>query len=415
MPATPDARTSREPGSAVDRASECLDLLFLSHRIPYPPDKGDKIRSYHELVGLAERGHRVTLATFVDDPEDLRHVEAVRALCEEAHVQRIGRRMATLRGLAWLGLGGSLSIGFYRSREFRRWIASRSAARAFDAVFAFSSTMAPYALAVPGDPVRVLDLVDLDSEKWSQYASRFRPPRSWLLRLESRRLRRIEVDYLSRFDHCVVCTEPERETLEGRGNRPVRVIPNGVSLDRFPFVPPRGREPIVIFTGAMDYFPNVDGVDWFAREVFPEVRSRCPGARFRIVGRNPAPKVVALDELDGVEVVGGVPDMADELHRGRVAVAPLRIARGVQNKVLEAMCAGTPVVASEAAFEGIEARAGEEVRVGSTGTEIAALVIELLNDESEGEALARRARAAVERAYSWSRSVDRIEELLRRA
>lgn len=390
-----------------------LEILFLCHRIPYPPDKGDKIRSYHELAILCRR-HRVTLGCMIDDPQDFAHVDALREMCEEVRVERVHHLPALARGGVALMMGRPLSLGYYRSRSFSKWVRDVSHRRAFDAVFAFSSSMGEYGLEAASRGSRVMDLVDLDSQKWRQYAELSSGPKARLYDLEARRMRDWEASLLDSYDHCVVCTGPEMEEM--RRHHPhgsIRAIHNGVNLELFPYVEPGDRPPVIAFTGAMDYFPNVDAVGYFAAEILPLVLEQRPDAEFRIIGRNPAPSVRALDDLDRVSVVGAVPDIATELHRAAVAVAPLRVAQGVQNKVLEAMCSGTPVVASAKAFLGIDAAAGDDLVVVDEPAATAAAVVELIGDAGRRVALAARARATIEERYCWERSVAELEQLLR--
>ncbi len=386
-----------------------LEILFLCHRIPYPPDKGDKIRSYHELVRLARR-HSVTLGTFIDDPEDWQHVDAVREMCRDLHVEGLSKTAALARGALWLGTGRALSLGYFRTRGMAAWVRETTRARRFDAVFAFSSSMGTYALEAETDGVRVMDLVDLDSEKWDQYALKASAPRRWLYAMEAKRMRAFERRVLESFDHSIVCTEAELETLEKRGfgNR-ASAIANGVEPDRFSYDAPSDRGPVVVFTGAMDYKPNVDGVVHFVRDILPRIRAEQADVEFRIVGRRPAPAVVELGEEEGVVVTGAVDEIAPELHRGAVAVAPLRIARGVQNKVLEAMCCGTPVVSTSIAFEGIDADPGEHAVIADDPEAFAKAVLELMADAPRRVAMASAARRVIEERYSWDRSVDAIE------
>lgn len=393
-------------------AQRPLEILFLCHRIPYPPDKGDKIRSYHELEFLAAR-HRVTLGCFVDDPADLAHVPKLEAMCSRVRIDRIRKIPALARGGFELVRGKPLSLGWFQSAAFAKWVREVSRETAFDAVFAFSSSMGRYALDVPTHGARVMDLVDLDSEKWRQYAAMTRGPKSWLYRLEASRMKAWEAYLLEQFDHTVVCTDDEcEELLRHHGHGSPAAIHNGVDFDRFPFEEPAERGPVIAFTGAMDYFPNVDAVVHFANDVFPLVRERRPDAEFWIIGRHPAPRVRELDELEGVRVTGGVPDIAEYLHKAAVAVAPLRVAQGVQNKVLEAMSSGVPVVASSKAFLGITAERDRDLVIADDPGAMAAAVVQLIEDGHRRVELAKAARRQIEAEYSWTRSAEKLERLL---
>ncbi len=389
-----------------------LEILFLCHRIPYPPDKGDKIRSYHELEYLAAR-HRVTLGCFVDDPDDLAHVPKLESMCEHVRVDRIQRIPALFWGGVELLRGRPLSLGYFHDGAFARWVRDVSRATRFDAVLAFSSSMGRYALDAATDGARVMDLVDLDSEKWRQYAAMTRGPKSWLYRLEASRMKSWESYLLEHFDHTVVCTDDECEELRRHhGHGSADAIHNGVDFERFPFEAPAERGPVIAFTGAMDYFPNVDAVVHFANDVFPLVRERRPDAEFWIIGRHPAPRVRELDAKDGIRVTGGVPDIGEYLHQAAVAVAPLRVAQGVQNKVLEAMSSGAPVVASSKAFLGISAESGRDLVIADEPAAMADAVVRLLEDGTRRVELAKAARRQIESEYCWDRSVEKLERLL---
>ncbi|MBN8507411.1 MAG: TIGR03087 family PEP-CTERM/XrtA system glycosyltransferase, partial [Burkholderiales bacterium] len=325
-------------------------LLYLVHRIPYPPDKGDKVRSYHLLKHLLAR-HEVFVGTFVDDPADRVHVDALRALCAGLHVVHLEPRRARLASLAGLATGEALTLRYYRDAGLARWVRELVKRERIDAVVAFSSSVVPYAEGL-GLPVLV-DFVDVDSAKWREYALRHRWPLSWLYRREGERLLDFERAASARSARSFFATEKEAELFrrlapECAGR--VEGMDNGVDAAHFAPDPSHvspyaaGETPIV-FTGAMDYWPNVDAVVWFAREVLPRLAERWPALRFHIVGRNPAPSVRALAS-PAVNVTGTVADVRPWLQHAAVVVAPLRLARGIQNKILEAMAMARPVVAA---------------------------------------------------------------------
>jgi sugar transferase (PEP-CTERM/EpsH1 system associated) len=337
------------------------DLLFLAHRVPYPPDKGDKIRSYHLLRLLSER-YRVHLGAFVDDRDELDHAGALAALCADVHL--VPRRRAPLGLLGALRRGEPLSLAYFRDAGLADWVARKAGAGAARRIFAFSSAMAPYALDLPVDTGRrvVLDFVDVDSDKWLQYSKRRAWPASAVFAREASALLRFERLAAGRSHATVFVSRAEAETfrrLAPEVRDRVTWLENGVDADYFS--PDReypdpydGCRSAIVFTGAMDYFANVDAVSWFARSVLPEVRARIPQARFAIVGARPAGDVRRLAREPGVTVTGRVEDVRPYLAHARLAVAPLRIARGIQNKVLEAMAMARPVVVSPAALDGLE-------------------------------------------------------------
>lgn len=381
-------------------------ILFLPHRIPYPPDKGDKVRSYHILRHLAEHAD-VYLGSFVDDPDDRVHVERVRGWCREACIVPLAPARARLRALSGLARGLPLTVPYYADRRLRAWVQRTLARRRIDRVLAFSSSMAQYAEPAGGIR-REIDFVDIDSDKWAQYARHRRGPMAWLYRREARTLARYECRIALAFDASYLVSEDEaaafRDQCPGAAGR-IHALENGVDTAYFrpgaaPASPYAAGERALVFTGAMDYWPNVDAVTWFADSVLPAVQAREPAARFYVVGRRPTDAVRALDARSGVTVTGGVPDVRPYLEHAVVAVAPVRVARGVQNKVLEAMAMARPVVCSPSAFEGIRASAGRELLVGASAPDQARLVGECL--AGGHREVGRAARACVERHYGWS-------------
>lgn len=396
-----------------------MDILFLAHRIPYPPNKGDKLRAFHELSALAGQ-HRVVCACFVDDRADWKHVSALRQHCGEVVAVPLRPSMARLRGLWSQTRGGTVTEGFYRSGAMHRALKALLASRSFDAVVAFSSSMAGHALSVPAQR-RVLDFCDLDSQKWLAYAERARWPMRRLYEIEGRRLACCERAWLKSFDACLVISRAEARGswLEGSGdssaagaeNLPanLHVVGNGVDLP-----PPvrnlehREHGCTVGFVGQMDYWPNVDAVCWFVERVWPGVMAVDPAARFRIVGRAPTDAVLRLSRHPGVEVVGEVEDVLAEVASFDVSVAPLRIARGLQNKVLEAMACERPVVLTKAAASGLDGLDGQHFVVSDSATALATHLAVLLRDAAARKRLGVQARAFVERHHDWSREMGKF-------
>ncbi len=388
-------------------------ILFLTNRLPYPPDKGEKIRTYHQLRHLAA-WHDVYCACFVDRPEDWRHVDEVRRLCRNLIAIPWRKARAAIRALLGAACGGSLTASAFRSRRMRAELArlSRDVASPFDAVVAFSSTMAGYALAVPAAR-RVLDLCDADSEKWFDYARRCRPPAGWFYKSEGRRLQRSEQRALDAFDATIVITERERAALcrlDERTDRPdLLTIPNGVRLlddkDRRPWE----RGPVVGFIGSMNYPPNADGACWFAETVWPSVVHRMPQARLLIVGRNPSRRVQLLGRLPGVVVTGEVADARAFLLQCRAIVAPLRMSRGLPNKILEAMAAARPIVATSAAVSALTVTCPKNVLIADEPRSFARCVLALLDSDAlcRGVGEAGYRFAAIH--YCWPDVLQRYE------
>jgi sugar transferase (PEP-CTERM/EpsH1 system associated) len=392
------------------------DLLLLIHRIPYPPNKGDKIRSYHLLKHLAQH-YRVHLGTFVDDRDDWQHVPHVRAMCASSHFAALNPATARVRSLGALLANRSLSLDYYRDAGLRAWTGATMREHGVKRIVVFSSAMAQYAEAYP-DARRVVDFCDVDSDKWRQYAEQKPWPMNWLYRHEARQLLAYERKVARECDASLFVSEPEAALFRELAPESVAKIGffnNGVDTDYFspersyasPY--PAGQR-TVVFTGAMDYWPNIDAVQWFAAQVFPQLRASFADARFYIVGARPAAAVQALAQLPGVVVTGTVPDVRPYIAHADVAVAPLRIARGIQNKVLEAMAMATPVVVSPQALEGIEAIPGTDLLVAADAAAFLAQVATLLTEANT--AIGPLARARVEQLYSWPSNLARIETRL---
>ena len=392
------------------------DLLLLIHRIPYPPNKGDKIRSWHLLKHLAGQ-YRVHLATFVDDPDDWQHVPHVEAQCASSHFAALHPLRARVRSLGALAANRSLSLDYYRNAGLQRWVDETMAAHKIERVLVFSSAMAQYAEKFP-QARRVVDFCDVDSDKWRQYADQKSWPMSWLYRHEARQLLAYERQVARDCDASLFVSQPEADLfrkLAPESDAKIGFFNNGVDTDYFSPEPAHANpyqpgERALVFTGAMDYWPNVDAVQWFATDVFPQLRAAFPGLRFYIVGARPSPAVEALGKLDGVAVTGTVPDVRPYIAHAKVAVAPLRIARGIQNKVLEAMAMATPVVVSPQALEGIDAEPGTELVLADGAAAFVEAVSNLLSRQAD--AMGRAARAKVERQYSWPSNLACIGERL---
>ncbi|MDN3920450.1 TIGR03087 family PEP-CTERM/XrtA system glycosyltransferase [Roseateles violae] len=385
------------------------NLLYLVHRLPYPPNKGDKLRSWHLLKHLAAR-HRVFLGTFVDDAEDWQHVDHLRGLCADVHAAALSPSRAKLASLRGLVSGEALSLPYYRDAGLTRWVQQTAAANRLDAVVVFSSTMAQYVQTLPGLPMLV-DFVDVDSAKWTDYAKTHAWPMSWLYRREGRELLAFEQAVAARARCSFFVTENETalfRRLSPALRAELQALGNGVDADFFSPEPgraspfPAGQWPLV-FTGAMDYWPNADAVIWFAEQVLPALRQRHPQLQFHIVGRNPTPAVQALaaDPARGVSVSGTVPDVRPYLQHAAAVVAPLRLARGIQNKILEAMAMARPVVAAASCVQAISAEPGTELLAAESAEDYVRELGGLLDDAGRAARIGTAGRSRVLAGYSW--------------
>ena len=388
---------------------------MLTHRVPYPPDRGDRIRAYHLLEAMSRR-FDVTLAAIADEPVAPSSLARLESLCEQVMITEarpMQRRAAAARALL---TGQAITPAAMFDRALAQRLIRHHEQEPFDAVLTYCTGMVGYArllVSLPQPPRHVLDLVDVDSLKWSGFAESTRGPMRLVYQAESRRLRAVEAGRVVPFDTVTVISEAEAQRYAQHvtdRHQPV-VVGNGVDLDRFMPGPP-ACEPVLVFTGVMSYKPNVDAVTWFARQVMPRVIAAVPEARFDIVGKSPSPQVAALDELPGVRVIGPVEDTADALRASMLAVAPMKIAPGVQNKVLEAMACGLPVVCSSAAASGIDATAGEHLLVSDAAADVAAQCVRLLSNPDERARLGSAARCRVQERYDWASAAAPMLDLL---
>ena len=392
-------------------------LLLLVHRIPFPPNKGDKVRSYHLLKYLAKE-YRVHLGTFVDAEEDWQYVDEVKKLCRDTYFARLNPKTARIKSLRGMLTGQALTLPYYANTGLQQWVESKLSFAPIKHTVIFSSAMAQY-LPRESAATRVADMVDIDSDKWSQYAKSKSWPMSWLYRREARRLLAFERQVAQDFDATVFVNERESDlfkTLAPESAERVTFANNGVDTDYFSPThsldnPYQSDEDVLAFTGAMDYWPNVDAAEWFAREVFSKIQADFPRARFYVVGSRPDPKIQKLAELPGVIVTGSVADIRPYLAHAKLAVAPLRIARGTQNKVLEAMAMAKTVIASQEAAQGVAAEPDRELIVARTAVEFMEHISAQLT-KSHGDLIGTRARTRVVQDYSWFANLSKIGRLL---
>lgn len=404
-----------------------MNILYLCHRIPYPPKKGDKIRSFNEIKYLS-RNHRIFLGTILDRSSDEQYLEHLSPFCEEIFGYRSHPRMKLL---ASLFSGKTLSVSNFYIKKLQNYVDRVFETRKIDAVICFCSSMAEYIFNTPGyraDGLKgiklILDYVDLDSDKWYQYSKYTRFPFSTIFKLEHRRLFEYEKRINRSFHHSVFVAQREVNIFKERyvDLKNTCVIPNGVDLDYF--YPEKGsgvsackqREratpPVFVFTGVMNYFANEDGVQWFTNKIFPKIRAQIPGAKFYIVGNRPTRPVKRLGLKEEVTVTGYVDNIRNYYWMADICVIPLRIARGLQNKVLEAMACGKAVVATPNASEGIVCTHGKDILIANDEQFFADMVIRLANDPTERKFLGDNAVKNIKSNYRWDKQLQMFDKLL---
>ena len=391
-----------------------MKILYLAHRFPYPPSKGEKIRTFNQIQQLASK-HTIHLCSFVDDSGEVAQTINLKEYCASVDVVRRNSVATIVLGPAAILRNKPLSVQLFYRKAFAELVRRKLATERFDCIIVSCSSMAQYVASSSAIP-KIIDFIDVDSEKWRLYARHHAFPLSFIYCREANRLAVYEENIAALFDHSILCSAQEAETLRKRTKeRPVSVVANGVDLKYFSpcLRSAQPNEPTVVFTGAMDYFPNIDAAQFFCREIFPAVRTELPSTQFYIVGRNPTRQVKQLGEQTNVFVTGTVPDVRSYLAQATVSVAPLRLARGVQNKVLEAMAMGVPVVGTTEAFKGIAATEQDGIRIAHDPLCFAQHVISFL----QGDGTLRRqagmqARRYVECVHRWGDQGATLERLI---
>ena len=388
-----------------------MRILYLAHRLPYPPNKGEKIRSFHHLRHLSA-AHDVHLISFVekndDDPGPLCE------MCRSVELVPLSRAGAMLRSAAALAGAGSLSAAYFASAAMRRAIQRATATTSFDVAWASSSAIAEH-LTSSRARRRIVDFVDVDSEKWREFAQHTSGLRASIYMTESRRLAGLEARVAAGADSVLLASESEATLLRQRlPEAPVRVVLNGVDSGYFRPSETNAddRAAQLVFVGALDYRPNIDAVLFFLRDVLPQLRERWPKIEFTAVGHRPVAELRRAAHQAGVHVAGSVPDVRPYLADAAICVVPLRFGRGVKNKVLEAMAMGVPVVASRVAADGLDVRDREHLLTADTAADIAAALAELVPDRERRRTLAANALRYVREHHRWERVLSGLDDAL---
>lgn len=388
-----------------------MNILFICHRLPYPPNRGGKIRPFNMVRHLSAK-HTVVVGSLAHTVEELDQGAGLAAHCEEVIAEMLPNSTRWFQAGQALASARPSSVAYFRSALLHRRIADAARRFKFAAVIVHCAFAAQYALDVPAK-FRLLDYGDLDSGKWSDYESFRAFPLCYGYGMEARKLRSYERQLAQRFDHCTVTTQGELEEFKRLNVKvPSSVIPNGVDADYFHTASTPKSQHVIVFVGRMDYFPNIDGAEYFARHIFPKIRQQFPDASLRLVGSDPTPAIRDLGSIAGVTVTGHVPDVRPYVLDATVAVAPLRLARGTQNKILEAMAMGIPIVSTSVAAKGVAAVPGEHLLIADDPNQFASQVIRVLESETLGKSLSAAARNQVQKAHCWPNSMGILDAIL---
>jgi len=400
-----------------------MKILFLVHRIPFPPNKGDKIRSFNEIKYLSKK-HEIYLGTIFDQPSDGSYLENLNNYCKEVYAVYYNKKLKLLKNMFFMR---SFTVASFYDKRLQTYVDHVLSNNNIDVILCFCSSMAEYVFRTIlfkrnklNNVKLIMDFVDLDSDKWLQYAEYSNFPLSSLYRLENIRLFHYEKKIINAFNNSIFVSNREVNILKKlySGRKDVHVVPNGVNTDYFYLNKSKtinynnNQNPILVFTGMMDYFANEDGVIWFSKYIFPRIRDAFPKVEFFIVGNNPTNKVWALSEIDGITVTGYVDDIRPYYWMADICVMPLRIARGLQNKVLEAMATGNAVVATPNASDGIQCHNGEDILIADDEIKFSEEVISLLKNDARREQIGKKAFENISRNYSWEENMNKLENLL---
>lgn len=390
-----------------------MRVLYLCHRFPFPPKRGGKIRPFNMIRHLA-RSNEVVVCSLARSRQEAEEAQGIAPYCRAFHVQLVNESVQKMRMVATLPTPITASQSYFHSPALQRTIDRLLSEQAFDLIFVHCSSVAHYVRRVRSAP-KILDFGDMDSQKWLEYA-RYRPfPLSLGYRWEGLRLAAYERRLASQFDMCTATTRTEWETLENFGTGVASDwFPNGVDSEYFSPGDGSYDRDTIAFVGRMDYYPNQQGMFRFCRDVFPLLRQRRPQVKLLIVGADPSVEVRRLGDINGVTVTGSVPDVRAFVRGAALTVAPLTIARGTQNKVLESMAMGVPVVASRAAAGGVDAVPGEDLLVADSPTEQLEAIALLLEDPGRRARYSTAARARVLSHHAWPQSMQRLDRIIDR-
>jgi sugar transferase (PEP-CTERM/EpsH1 system associated) len=390
-----------------------MKILYLCHRFPFPPKRGGKIRPFHMIRHLSQ-SNEVTVASIARSDQEAKEGEGLAEHCARYEMGRVRESVQALRMVARLPLSVPSSLGFFYSPQLARRVQKLLAEQRFDLIFVHCSSVAQYVENVYGIP-KILDFGDMDSQKWLDYAH-YKPfPLSLGYRLEGRKLERLERRLASRFDLCTATTHTEWQTLQSyRTGVASDWFPNGVDNEYFgPSDEPYDPD-MIAFVGRMDYYPNQQCMFEFCTKVLPRVQAARPSQKLVIVGANPSSAVQRLGKVSGVTVTGSVPDVRPFLRRAALTVAPLNIARGTQNKILEAMAMGIPVVTSRVAAGGVDASSPEHFLTASTPEEYAAAILGIIENPAERGRLSLAGRKRILAHHDWKTSMQRLDGIIAR-
>jgi sugar transferase (PEP-CTERM/EpsH1 system associated) len=389
-----------------------MKILFLCHRIPYPPNKGDKLRAFNILKHLSQK-HTIDLLTLADDKKDLRYQENLKSYCRQVETFYFHPFIAKLKILLYLFSSKPLTLPYFYHSKLKKRITQVISQHSYDLLFLYSSSMVQYVLNINAPPPKVIDFVDADSQKWHDYAKLAKFPKSTIYQSEGRKLGRYEGKIAPHFKAVTVVSDQEKKKL----TRYVKTdniyeVRNGIDLSLYEAASKfNGDNKDLLFIGGMFYFAYIDGILHFYKYAFSKIKKSLPNTIFYVVGADPVKKIRKLNSDKNMRITGFVPDIIPYLQKAAVYVVPLRMAPGIQNKILEAMAMRVPVVATPAAIAGIDAVPGRDLMVEEDPVKFASAVIQLLQKPDLRQKLAENARRLVENEYNWNKNLSKFDDI----
>jgi len=389
-----------------------MNILYICHRFPFPAKDGSRVRSFNIIKHFEQQGHRVWVSSMVRDKQEESQGQGIKEHCHQFTMARTTPWVQNCRMVSRLLSTEPSSMGYFYSATMKKQIEQLLAEQNFDLIYVHCSSVAQYVKHVAGIP-KILDFVDMDSQKWLSFTEFKSFPMNFGYWLEGTKLERAERQLCAHFDLCTTITRAECDSLDKLAlGGATNWFSNGVDSEYFVPTEQAYHRHQVCFIGKMDYYPNEQAVSYFCHHVLPLLRQSIPAAEFVIIGAAPSEKVKKLGELSGVTVTGFVDDVRDYVRKSAVMVAPLSIARGTQNKILEAMALGVPVVTSEIGARGIDGDPNKDFIVASSAQQYSDQLETLMSDQELRQRYARQGRLTIEENYSWTHVLQRLDALI---
>ncbi len=388
-----------------------MRILFLTPRLPFPPVGGDKLRVFNFIKHLS-RNHKIALISFIADPDEANYLIEYASLLERVKTVLLSKEKSYSNACRGILSPKPFQIHYYYLKKMRQLIFQEIESGKYDLVFVHLIRMAEYVKDLRGVP-RILDLTDAISLNYER-SVRYRRDVFYLVNLiEKEKVRRYETEIISHFEKNLLISPVDKNYLSRyTDNQNIEIVPNGVDIDYFQFYDGVFDLNRVVFLGNMRTFPNSDAVEYFCKEILPLIRKELPKVKFHIIGSEPSKVVRKLASEPEVVVTGYVKDVRPFLRKAAVSVCPMRVGAGIQNKILESMAIGTPVVSTPEGVEGIEVNPGQEILVSNSSSDFAQKVTELIQNRALRRSISLNARRLVEKKYTWEITLNQLDHII---